>query len=103
MAGMQVGDAKLVGAMSSYMHNGIAIKDHGGQMGACDQPYGNSPKPYIDITLQGGQGMYLLLAVVNGVMREIATCGPNGTNLTLTTWASQNGWIVAGKRLMNIY
>lgn len=102
MAEIQIADAKLVGALWLYIHNGVAVRDHAGKMGACDQPHGNSPKPYIDITLQGGQGMYLLTAVVNGKIQEIATCGPDGTNITLTTWALQNGWIVTGKQIMNI-
>jgi hypothetical protein len=96
---MQVTNAKLVGAMWLYTHNGVTISNHGGNIGACDQAYGNSPRPYIDITLSGGQGVYMLIAVVNGVMREMATCGPNGSSITLTTWASQNGWVVRGNRI----
>ncbi len=93
---MQVTDAKLVGAMSSYTHNGVSMLNHGGNIGACDQPFGNSPNPYINVALQGGQGVYMLIAVVDGVMREMATCGPDGSSLTRTTWASQNGWVVTG-------
>jgi hypothetical protein len=95
-------DAKVVGAMWEYIHNGVVMNNQGGN-GAFDQPYGNSPKPYIDITFQGGRGAYLLIAVVDGVMREMATCGIDGSSLAPTTWASQNGWVVTGKRIMKYF
>jgi hypothetical protein len=100
---MQITAAKLVGAFWCYSHNGVTIDHHAGNMGAHDLPFGNSQKPYIDVNLQGGQGTYLVIAVIDDVIREIATCGPNVTNLRLTTWASQNGWRVTLKRLTYIF
>lgn len=102
MAKMQIADAKLIGALSSYTHNGVRIDNHAGNIGAHDLSSDNLPAPYIDVKLQGGQGVYLIVAVVDGVIREIATCGPNVSNLTLTTWASQNRWIVSPGRLTYI-
>lgn len=100
---MQVTDAKLVGALSSYSHNGVHISNRTSEIGDHDLPSGSSPKPYIDVNLAGGVGTYLVVATINGVIREMARCGPNVTELRLTTWASENGWILAEKRLTYIF
>ena len=47
-------------------------------------------------------GQYRVTAVVDGAMRDVAICGPDISNLTLTTWASQNWWIVQENRIMAI-
>mgnify|MGYP007096999654 FL=1 len=104
MTTMQLTNAKLIGALESYFHNGVRIVNHGNNVGAHDLSCGNTPKPYIDVNLAGGIGVYVVLAVIDGVIREMATCGPDVTNLTPTAWAAHNGWIAsqAEKRLIYI-
>ena len=100
---MQMIDAKLVGAYSSYTCNRVAMNNHDGKMGAHDLLFGSTPKPYIDVKLSGGVGEYLVIAVINGVIREMATCGLNVSHLKVTTWASENGWIRENNRLTYIW
>ena len=91
---MLITDAKLVGTLRLYKHNG--------DIGACDRPYATSPKSYIDTNVPGGEGMYLIIVVVDDVIREIGIYCLNGSNLFRETVPpSQNGWLVTGKRIIN--
>ena len=102
MAKKQVTDAKLEGFLWSYTHNGVARNSDDGEMGSHDLAFGDSPTPYINVVLSGGVGDYTVRIVTDGVMRHVASCGPNVSNLKLTPWALQNGWALQGNRIVKI-
>lgn len=98
----QLTGAMLNGFFWRYTSNGVAINSYNGERGNHDLAYGNSPSPYIDVALSGGVGQYTIWGVVNGVRQHMGTCGPDVSNLHLTPWAGQNGWVLAGNRIRYI-